>query len=105
MIMHQWHRGGYEEQFVDQNCGATYRHELRFEGPTGNPTDIRAVVVSSEILEVQGALCDADDPERGLLSAGDMAGRFRGQANGLGIDGTIDGLIPFGGLPLDISAG
>lgn len=100
LTVHLWHRGGFEEKFVDQNCGSTYRHVLRFVGPAGNPTDLRATVESSEILEVQGVLCDGDDTERGLLTAGEMSGRFSGKANGLGIDGTITG----DWIPLEISA-
>lgn len=89
LVIHYWHRGGPEEVHVDQNCGTTYQHALHFEGPAGNPTTLVPVVDSSEILEIQGVLCDEDDAERELLEVGGTAGAFKGKANGLGIDGTL----------------
>ena len=100
VVTHYWVEGGPDENYPDQNCQITYEDALHYEGPAGNPTSLQSVVDSAEIVAVQGALCDDGDGDFYLREVGENGPGFSGQANGLGIDGTIGGAL----RPIDISA-
>lgn len=97
---HIWLKGGpTDPPFEDQNCGATQKLQLRGEGPAGSPTTINLLIVSSELVDQHGEQCFSraagESEERPLDTSswtpdpGSPGGRFQGQANGLGVDGTL----------------
>ena len=86
-----WLRGGEEEVYVDQNCGARLVEELAGTGPAGPDTRIEMTVVSSEFIDQTGALCQPGDGDIFLSSPGDASRPFIGKADHTGISGRWGG--------------
>lgn len=98
-----WLRGGYEEVYVDQNCGARLVEELIGTGEAGAETTIGFTVVTSEFIDYTGALCQPGDGDFALSEPGDASKFFLGQADHTGIDGLFGAGIPNAGMQLPLT--